>query len=123
MGLLERTPKPGRSRTSSKRSGRGRREIRSGRRRHQRRFWRARHVFFGRPFGRGPFTEDEFVAGGAVEIVQERRRQRIAGSIVNDLAVAQRDGARTVSVGVVDLVQGGDHGDPVFFIDVSQRLQ
>src|SRR5215475_11635814 len=54
--------------------------------------------------------QKQLLALGAVEFAQEARRQGVARPVVDDEAIAQRQGARTIAQRVLDLMQGNQHG-------------
>src|SRR6266446_9334519 len=58
----------------------------------------------------------------AVDAAEQRRREFVAGSVVNDLARFQRDRARAVRQRVLDLVQLDEDGDPVLPVHFGKNV-
>src|SRR5262249_35713167 len=58
----------------------------------------------------------------AVDMAQQRWRELVAGSVVNDLARFQCDRARAVGQRVLDLMQRDEDGDAVLAVHVGKDV-
>src|SRR5262244_846434 len=58
----------------------------------------------------------------AVDVAQQRRRELVAGPVVNDLARSQRNRARAVRQRVLDLMQRDEDGDAVLAVHVGKNV-
>ena len=59
---------------------------------------------------------------GAVDLVEESRRQRAGWTVIGDLAGLERDRARAIFQSVFDLMQRNEHGQTIIAVHVGEQV-